>query len=69
MNTKAEAIRSVADKIARDLFTAYSGTSKPVHCDQMWLYLGEREVAGWQEKPMADRIEQHLRCLFLGEPF
>lgn len=46
--------------IARQLFTAYANTREPVHCDQMWLYRGERRVAGWAEGPMADQIEKHL---------
>lgn len=52
--------RELAEEIARHLFTAYSGTKEPVHCDQIWLYRGDRRVAGWAEMCVADLIETHL---------
>ncbi len=51
----------LAAEIARHIFTAYSGTKNPVHCEQIWLYNGDREVAGWSERPMADLIAKHLK--------
>lgn len=56
-----DATRELAEKIARELFTCFAKTSTPVHCDQIWLYVGERRQAGWSERGMADAIENILR--------
>lgn len=68
MSKRKTPTRKLAEEIARHLFTAYGGTSHPVHADQIWLYKNGREVAGWAESCMADVIEDHLKKQAANRP-